>query len=126
MSAAVVLRFHSAEPGFAWWSHPREARVTRKEGADGGTIGSPVREEGGSWGKHGFPHARRSGRASRPVVPRLREADVLQIQLVSSPERRQGDRKILNGEARGVEGRDLDSRATALRRAREDGAELRD
>src|SRR5262245_55678672 len=32
----------SAEPGSSRWSHPREARLTRQEGAHGGTMGSPV------------------------------------------------------------------------------------
>src|SRR5262245_6224392 len=36
-----------AKPGFARWSHPREARVMSKEGAHGGTMGSPVIKERG-------------------------------------------------------------------------------
>src|SRR5262245_56755131 len=47
MSAAVVLRFHSAEPGFAWRSHPREARVLPKRGARGGNMFPPTLLLGG-------------------------------------------------------------------------------
>src|SRR5262245_38537875 len=69
MSAAVARRFWSAEPGFAWWSHPREARVTRKEGAPrgnhgftrdrarGGNMVSPTLEIDGRWFGV-FPHPR--------------------------------------------------------------------
>src|SRR5262245_6152548 len=41
MSAAVAVRFCSAEPGFAWWSHPRDARVTSKEDLIEGGLHGP-------------------------------------------------------------------------------------